>query len=516
MAIKIKPIKSFLVLVISLSSGVQVFSQQWLGSAISNYGGTNAAYTNPASLGGNEYKMYVNGVGLGLNIINDYISWGAPFTVSDYMNDKVPAQYKDSTGAVQFRPEWLKENLNGKSKNFYVEAELRGPAFMYRLNEKMAVAFSMKNRTGITFTNVDQSMARIAIHGIDSSNGNVLFTPPNNLSFGQPLGNLTFNMNALSYQEFALSFGTEVIEVKSFKIKAGVSAKLLVGNANAYAQVNDMDLQISGFDSLRVNNADFAYGYNNPDIVSNFNAKDLLPSFSSNLGFAWDAGVMVEYSPKVANNLTSKKTNYLFKAGLSLVDMGSISFKKNTKAFTVKSKAPFTFVRDSTTDAATEDGITSDKAVEYYDSIANVYFNIAQQNPLVYHLPSMLSLQFDFNIFKSFFLGAIVYQDIRGIKFDKITLHRPSQITILPRFEHKHIEVAIPITLGGDYKDFQVGGFVRVGPVFVGSDNLKSIITQKDFYGVNTYFGFAKGIGANKKKKTDVISASIVLPVGLY
>ena len=323
-------------------------------------------------------------------------------------------------------------------------------------------------------------------------------------------------MNALSYQEFALSFGSDVMQIKSFKIKAGVSAKLLVGNANAYAQVNDLDLQISGKDSVRVNNADFGYGYNNPDIIQNFSARDLLPSISSNLGFAWDAGVMIEYNPKVTGDLTSNKTNYLFKAGLSLVDVGSISFKNNTKAYSVKSKAPFTFRTDSATDRATEDGITSEKAVAYYDSVANVYFDITRQNPLIYHLPSMLSIQFDFNVFKSFYLGAIVYQDIRGIKPNKITIHRPSQITLLPRFEHKHLEVSLPLTMGGDYSHFQLGGFIRVGPVFVGSDNLKSIVTQKDFYGVNTYFGFAKGIGANKKKKKEESSASVVSPIGLF
>lgn len=516
MAIKIKPLKSFLILSIGLFSSVSVFSQQWLGNSISNYGGTNAAYTNPASLGGNQYKMYVNGFGLGLNVVNDYISWGAPFTVRDFLKDNIPARYKDSTGAVQFQPEWLKENLNGKNKNLYIEAELRGPAFMYRLNKKMAVAFSMKNRTGITFTDVDQSLARIAVHGIDSSNGNVLFTPPNNISIGQTLGNLSFNMNALSYQEFALSFGSEVISVKSFKIKAGISAKLLVGNANAYAQVNDLDVRVSGTDSIRVNNANFAYGYNNPDFVGNFSAKDLLPSFSSNLGFAWDAGVILEYNPNIASKIINKKTNYLFKVGLSLVDIGSIKFKKNTKAFTVQSKAPFTFKTDSALAAATNGGATSDDAVAYYDSIANQYFTIASQTPLIYHLPSMLSIQFDFNVFKSFFVGAIIYQDVRGVKFNKITLHRPSQITILPRFEHKYFEVSLPLTMASDYKRFQMGGFVRVGPVFLGSDNLKSIITQKDFYGVNTYFGFAKGIGAKKKKKTPVPTATIVLPNGWF
>jgi hypothetical protein len=118
----------------------------------------------------------------------------------------------------------------------------------------------------------------------------------------------------------------------------------------------------------------------------------------------------------------------------------------------------------------------------------------------------MLSIQFDYNVFKGFFIGALIYQDIRGINIEKISLPKPSQIAILPRFESKWIEASLPIVLAGDYKVLQVGGFVRLGPVFAGSDNLKAIVTGENFYGVNTYFGFAQGIGnnrVNKKEKKD-------------
>ncbi len=507
---KIKPLYTLIFYVFICSFNSKIFAQQWLGASLSNYGGTNTAYTNPATLGGNFYKSYINGFGFGFNAINDYVSWNAPFTLKQYLNGNVGAQYKDSMGNIKFQNSWIKENLNGNTKNAYLEAELRGPAMMYSINKKLTVAFSTKSRVGVSLTKVDESIARIALNGLDSNNSNVIFNPPNNISLGQGIGNLSFNVNALSYQDYSFSAGAEVLKIKALTIKVGGAAKLLVGNACAYAQLNDVDLAVSGYDSVRVNNANFRYGYSDVTQLRGLNARSLMPSFANNLGFGWDAGLMIEYSPKAAENLTSKKTNYLFKAGISLIDMGGITFKGNTKGYNVQSRAPFSFVPDSSTEVAFSNGVNSPEAARYIDSFVGANFIVNNESPIRYNLPSMLSIQFDYNIFKAFFISGIIFQDVRGFKFKKIAVHRPSQITLIPRFEHKNLEFSMPLILTNDYSKFQFGGYARIGPVFFGCDNLKAIINQKDFYGLNTYFGFAKGIGGrNKRKKEDKAESSI-------
>jgi hypothetical protein len=477
-------------------------AQHWLGNTLSNYGGTNAVYTNPASLGSNRYKVHVNAAGFGLNAVNDFVSWGAPFSVQDMIADNVPNQYKDSTGNVDFQSSWLKQNINGKNKNLYLEMEVRGPAVMYRINKKAAVSFSTRSRIGFNVSNVSEELAKLAVNGIDTAG----ISSNTSVNIGDNLDNLQLRMSALSFQEYAFSFGSQFLEFKSMRIKFGATAKFLVGNAYGYAQGDNIDMKISGTDSIRINDASFRYGYSDFDKFQDFTPGSLLPSFNGDYGFGWDAGAILEYDPRAADGVTSQKSNYLFKVGLSILDRGNIRFKNNVTSYTVSSKAPFTFVSDSIAEAAFNNGPTSQEARDFVDSLTDVHFNIRKRSEINYKLPSMLSIQFDYNVFKGFFIGALIYQDIRGINIEKISLPKPSQIAILPRFESKWIEASLPIVLAGDYKVLQVGGFVRLGPVFAGSDNLKAIVTGENFYGVNTYFGFAQGIGnnrVNKKEKKD-------------
>jgi len=478
------------------------YAQHWLGTSISNYGGTNAAYTNPASLGSNRYKVYLNVAGVGLNIMNDYVSWGAPFSVNDLIRDRVPVQYKDSTNNVDFQSAWLKQNLNGKNKNLYLETEVRGPALMYRITKKTAVAFSTRSRIGFNMTNVSENLAKLAVNGIDTTGIN----SNTSVNIGDNLDNLKMRISALSFQEYAFSFGSQFLEIKSMRIKFGATAKFLVGNAYAYAQGDNVDIKIDGTDSIRFNDAAFRYGYSDVSKFQNFSPSSLIPSLQGDYGFGWDAGAILEYDPRATDRVTSGKSNYLMKFGLSILDRGNIRFSNNVTSYDVSLKAPFTFVTDSATEEAFKNGPTTQSGRDYVDSLTNAHFNITKQSAINYKLPSMLSLQFDYNVFKGFFIGALVYQDIRSVDIKNITLRRPSQVVVLPRFESKWIEASLPVVLGGNYKVLQVGGFVRLGPVFAGSDNLKAILSGENFYGVNTYFGVSHGIGknnVNKKKKKE-------------
>jgi hypothetical protein len=52
-----------------------------------------------------------------------------------------------------------------------------------------------------------------------------------------------------------------------------------------------------------------------------------------------------------------------------------------------------------------------------------------------------------------------------------------------------------------DYRTGRIGLYLRVGPVFVGSDNLIGQIKSNNIYGADFYFGISTGI--TKSKKSD-------------
>jgi len=112
-------------------------------------------------------------------------------------------------------------------------------------------------------------------------------------------------------------------------------------------------------------------------------------------------------------------------------------------------------------------------------------------------MPTTLNFQFDYNVFKNLYVGVNWSQDLRGKLISGI--RKPSYFMLIPRFESKLIEVSMPIGLMNDYRTPRIGAFVRIGPVFVGSDNLIGQIRSNSYYGADFYFGISTGIPSKKK-----------------
>jgi hypothetical protein len=73
-----------------------------------------------------------------------------------------------------------------------------------------------------------------------------------------------------------------------------------------------------------------------------------------------------------------------------------------------------------------------------------------------------------------------------------------SMLSIIPRIESKGFEFSMPITLSENYKNFYVGAYTRIGPVFFGSDNLGGLLnvsSNSEFRGADIYGGISIGIG---------------------
>jgi hypothetical protein len=76
---------------------------------------------------------------------------------------------------------------------------------------------------------------------------------------------------------------------------------------------------------------------------------------------------------------------------------------------------------------------------------------------------------------------------------------QPSSLLVTPRIEMKWLEVAMPVGLTQDYRKGNIGAYVRVGPLFVGSDNFVSNLMLNNIKGVNMYLGLSTSIGKFKK-----------------
>lgn len=85
-------------------------------------------------------------------------------------------------------------------------------------------------------------------------------------------------------------------------------------------------------------------------------------------------------------------------------------------------------------------------------------------------LPTALNLNVDYNIVSRFYVNATWIHSLRG-KY-AVSMHQPSLIAITPRLDTKGLTLALPFSVYNNYSVFAVGGMLKVGPYFIGSDNI--------------------------------------------
>jgi hypothetical protein len=82
-----------------------------------------------------------------------------------------------------------------------------------------------------------------------------------------------------------------------------------------------------------------------------------------------------------------------------------------------------------------------------------------------------------------------------------VAFRRPSSVSLIPRFETRGLEFAMPVLVYDDYQQFGLGFFTRIGPVYLGSDNLIKSLSGNSINGIDFYFGVSTGISAKRSKK---------------
>lgn len=465
-------------------------AQNFYGLQNSNFNGVHSMYINPAGIADSRYKIHGNLVTFGAQFVNDYMTLDAPFGLMDVVRGTVPDQYKNPDGSIKWDPAYLVENLNGKPKNVNFGAEFRGPAGMVNLGNKLAFAVGTRTRTGVQLYNVSEDLVRFAKSQLDSNPRSYTTITDNR-----------FALNLNAYQEISATAAMLVLNRRAFYIKGGATVKYLMGLGSAYAINNGIDFKTLGGDSILINNSDLRVGHTSTEFLErlqNGTFAGSLPTFRNinGAGLGFDFGAVFEYRPELTDAVTSKN-RYLLKGGVSLLDWGKISYGTNMKTYSASNNTPVLFTQDSAFSAAFDQGI--DSGLSWMKQYARDNFNYSEgQGRTSASIPTTLNIQLDWNIFKMFYLGMNWTQSV--VTRRDIAIRRPSSFVLLPRIETRIFEFTLPISVYNDYKEFGVGAYARIGPVFFGTDNLLRS-TKNTYRGFDFYFGISSGIPAGKAKK---------------
>ncbi|WP_435355674.1 DUF5723 family protein [Emticicia sp. SJ17W-69] len=465
------------------------YAQQWLGISSSNYAGTYSIYSNPANVADSRYKFFLNIAGVNAEMINNYASWAAPYSFLALSSNTVADKYRGTSGLIIFKNSYFQENLGKPNSSAFAGADIRGPSMIYTFEKaKLAIGLSSRVRTLANLNNVSADIAHVIV------SGTVL---PN--LYGQEQNNNHFALNLNAYSELGLTLGAVIREQDQTFLKVGLTVKRVNALINIHALANDIDFTITqntqrpNRQDVFLKNAEGIFGITKIEALrsAKFSTQWLFGDLAAGTGYGFDIGAVYEFRPdfdKYDVRFKGKwltdgsKNKYLYRIGVSLLDIGQMNFVNPKYVYETNIAASNTLVAPGTFNKI-------DSQNRLYNQM-NAAFGLTESNyhnSFVSSLPMAFSVNIDYKLKEKIYVNAILVQGLRNSK--TIGMSQPSLLAITPRFESKHLEVSLPIALINNYRNFTVGLMGRFGPLFIGTDNLGGVLNIANPKGISTYFG---------------------------
>jgi hypothetical protein len=351
-------------------------------------------------------------------------------------------------------------------------------------------------RTATNFSGVSEPLAELIRLGTDT------------LSLKNQLNSLSgTSLNINSYAEVGLTYGQVLKDEDEDFFKIGITVKRVVGIYSSHINIEEAvyeivddptDLAIAPKRKkqvLNIKSLKADYGYTNEGAYKNASASLAwgLGDQSAGAGWGVDVGIIYEYRPdnrkfiyreKGVAKLDPSKNKYEFKIGVSLLDIGGINYKNPN--YVKNWKVDIANKSFNSTDVSMING--SDDAFKRINQTIGLNESDSQNN-FTAGLPTSFQVNLDYHFKDKFYVNSLWVQGLRGSQ--SIGMKMPSSLSVTPRWEGKWFEVAMPFTLFDNYSAFAFGIAGRIGPLFLGTDNLGSFLNINHPRSTDIYFGLS-------------------------
>lgn len=425
-----KVILTFILLV-----GFGAFAQDhFSGISTSNRVGILNGALNPAEFSNLSKKFEVHFVGLSLDVANNKVGF------SDLVSG-------DDLETLLFS--------GNKPVNMRFDGQIMGPGFAMKW---FKWGFGITTKANVKFDVVD----------VNPAIGNAITN--NNLLLATTLLDNQKNqrVNGTSYGEIGLSLARTLVDNENHDFSAGVTLKILFPGSYSNVGLKDLNGTITqnATGAYLTTNApatlNIAYSGNLADSFTNFN--DYSKSIFGGLnGFAGDLGVSYQWK--------AGKENYKIKAGASIRNIGSMTFKDNNNYNTnytlnIQPNAQ----NPQGLDLSTFGDVDNLNDVEQI-LIDNGYLTQARnKTDFKVNLPTTLSLYADFKIVPKFYVTGYLQQRLKKDEGDnQITARNIFSVT--PRFNIGIFEAYMPFSTD-DVSGANVGAGFRWFGFFLGSNSI--------------------------------------------
>ena len=459
-----------------------LFAQQPLGLVVGDLNTPYSVFMNPANVASNYSKrVYVNWWGTSLDAQSSFAN-----------------SWKRESSSLRMDQSWMPKSENQNWSLNYLN-ETYGPSMFFMADNKVGFGLGIKGVSGFNFQGVNPDLGNILRYGRSEWDKKIGGTIKNQTPFA---------FNTDKYQEYFFSFGSYAGDANARKgasaFKWGATTKLLIGMGAAHLSASSLDLQYKGNNDLQVNQLYGAYMFTDAQSASSTMNAPLGLKFGSmsGVGAGFDLGFMYEIRPGMKMDLRSfpgcereLQRTYKVKFGASLTDVGFIAYDGTRYQMGVTNGI---YKMDSAFAIGQVYGVNSvNHSPNAFDQIGMAAEKVGA-NPFrsfTAYTPMAFNMQMDIRSGK-WHLGGYLVHSLKPV--DMPGLRRSSSLSFVPRFQGERFEYGMPISLANDYTEVQVGGFVRFGPIIIGSNNLWGLgnfMRNTGTQGASFYIGFRSKIG---------------------
>lgn len=442
--------KNLFLITVSLL-GFYAYSQEhFSGISTSKRVGILNANINPAELPNLSKKFEVNIYGLSFNVANNKIGF------SDISSD---ANFEELI-------------FTGSSPvNARINAEISGPGFAMKWNKW---GFAITTKAYANFNMID----------IDPTIGNAIVN--DNLLLNTTLLNNQSNqrLSGVSYGELGLSAGRTLFENDKHKFNAGVTLKILFSGSYANFGLSKLDGQITqvGGTAYLTTNApaslNIAYSGSLADSFTNFD--DYSKSIFGGLnGFSGDIGVNYQWK---------NDSGYKLNAGLSIRNIGSMTFKDNDNSSTNYTLNIQPNVQNPLgLDLSLFKDVDSLSEVENILSSNGYLTEESEKKDFKVKLPTMLSTYVDLKLIPKLYITAYLQQKLNEDSGND-QIASANIFSVTPRVNLGFFEGYIPVTFH-EISGTNVGIGFRLGGFYLGTSSMITALINDSKQG-DIYTGF--------------------------
>ncbi|SFD50915.1 hypothetical protein SAMN05518672_102234 [Chitinophaga sp. CF118] len=427
------------------------------GYSNSNYAGIHGVPSNPASAAATHYKWDVNIGGVNAYIGNTYVR--APRSVILHPPDSA-SQLKRN------RDYFLDTAATGK-QFAWGNVDVMMPSVLYSIDEFRSIAFTWRVRANANGGNVTTDVANF--FGLDFPNPNLV-----GKNYDMELANGSFHW----WNEFGFTYASVIKDDGEHRLKGGVTLKLLSGIAAGYAQVEGASFVMRSRTDADITRgtlkAAYSEGINNWEKPTMSNYK-----MFGNLGFGMDLGFVYEWREEMDglqgydnDQWNPEADDYKMRLGISITDLGGITYKKNPNSKDLDLRTTGIDPRD----------IEKNKGEgwqQYYRRVSNYFTPIASSDKFTMNTPAALNIMFDYNVDGRIFVNAKSVMALTSGKSDPSKTYAMTQLQVTPRIDGQHFGAYLPLEINA-HGQFDAGVGFRAGPLVIGSSTLLSNLFQKN------------------------------------